>query len=77
MSKREIYEASNLTNEEIEAMPDFIEGNEEFYGTVAFEKLFDYFCFETAEMPYGVAKARTETPDVWILDYLEEVHESR
>lgn len=67
----EVYKSAGLSAEEIKKMPEYIEGAEEFYGTPAFEKLYEYFAFETAEMPYGVAKARTETPDVWILDYIE------
>ena len=62
------YKAAGLTVEEIKAMPEYIKGTKDFYGTRAFEKLFEHFAFETAEMPYSVAKARTETPDVWILD---------
>ena len=42
----------------------------EFYGSPEFEKLFDYFAFQTGEMPYGTAKARDGMPDEWILDYL-------
>ena len=45
--------------------------NVEFYETSAFEKLFEYFAFETGEMPYGVAKARTGDPDVWVLEHLQ------
>ena len=67
----EIYREAKLTAEDIRMMPAYIAGRAEFYDTPAFEKLYEYFAFETAEMPYGVAKARTETPDVWILDYLE------
>jgi len=68
----EVYKSAGLSAEEIKKMPAYIEGTEEFYGTSSFEKLFEYFAFKTAEMPYGVAKARTETPDVWILEYIEE-----
>jgi hypothetical protein len=45
----------------------------DFYGTSAYEKLFDYYAFsDTGEskMPYGVAKARTGMPDEWIINYL-------
>ncbi len=38
----------------------------------AFEVLFDYYCFELHEMPYGTAKARTGDPYNWIADRLEE-----
>ena len=34
---------------------------------VVFDKLFNYY-MDTGEMPYGVAKARTATPDEWIAD---------
>ncbi len=67
-----IYQEAGLTAEEVAAMPEYLEGEEEFYDTPAFNKLFEYLCFETGVMPYGVAKARTETPDVWILDYLND-----
>ena len=40
-----------------------------FIETRAYEKLFDYFC-NSSEMPYSVAKCRTEEPDGWILNYL-------
>tara|TARA_B100000131_G_scaffold258827_1_gene254200 strand:+ start:71 stop:301 length:231 start_codon:yes stop_codon:yes gene_type:complete len=65
-----VYKAAGLDAEDISLMPDYLEGTEEFYDTPAFNKLYEYLCFETGEMPYGVAKARTETPDVWILDYI-------
>jgi len=51
-------------------MPLYISDELDFYGTSAFEKLYSYFC-DSGEMPYEVAKARTETPDVWILERLE------
>ena len=46
----------------------------DFYDTTAFEKLYEYFTFTTAEMPYGIAKARTGDPDVWILERLHQEH---
>ena len=47
-----------------------LEGNEmPFYGSTAYEKLFDFF---RDEMPYGVQKARSGDPVVWILDRLEQ-----
>tara|TARA_Y100000310_G_scaffold180140_1_gene180050 strand:+ start:269 stop:778 length:510 start_codon:yes stop_codon:yes gene_type:complete len=48
----------------------------DFYGTPAYNKLFEYYAFSDtgeAEMPYGVAKARTGMPDEWILDYLHSL----
>jgi len=69
---KHIYNKANLTPYEAEVlMPLYIEGNAEFYGSKPFEKLFEYFAFETGDMPYGVAKARTDTPDNWILEFLE------
>ena len=32
--------------------------------------LYDYFAFVVCEMPYEVAKARTDDPDTWILNHL-------
>ena len=43
--------------------------NDDFIDTTAYEKLFDYFCFQGL-MPYHIAKARTGEPDVWILEQL-------
>ena len=47
----------------------------DFFESSAYEKLFAYFAFsdrpgEQAEMPYGVAKARTGDPAHWILHKL-------
>jgi hypothetical protein len=67
----EIYAEAGLTKNEVIAMPLYISEDREFYGTQAFEKLYEYFAFEICEMPYGVAKARTGDPDTWILEYLE------
>ncbi len=68
----EVYKAAGLTADEIDDMPEYISGEKEFYGTAAFDKLFEHFAFDTGEMPYGVAKARTGDPDEWILDKMEE-----
>lgn len=70
-SLRQIYLDSGLTSTEMNQMGAYIAGSIEFYGSSAYDKLYHYFTVETGEMPYGVAKARTETPDEWILDYLE------
>ena len=73
MNKRmlvEVYRDARLTQEEIEMMSEYIEGSKEFYGTSAYDKLYEYFAFNTNEMPYGVAKARTGDPDSWIIDKL-------
>lgn len=70
----EIYKEAGLTAEEIQNMPVYISGEKEFYGTAAFDKLFEHFAFDTAEMPYGTAKARDGDPDQWILDRVGEEH---
>jgi hypothetical protein len=40
------------------------------YGGECFDELMDYYA---DEMPYGVMKARTEMPDVWIADRIIEL----
>ena len=71
MALTEIYNAAGLTEDDRSRMSSYIEGEDEFYGSEAYGKLYEYFAFESCEMPYGVAKARTECPDEWILEYLE------
>jgi hypothetical protein len=68
-----LYENAGLSTDEAALMPSYIDGDVDFYDTPAFEKLYEYLAFETAEMPYGVAKARTGDPDLWILEYLAEL----
>jgi hypothetical protein len=63
---------AKLTIYEFTTVHEFIQGKKDpfdFCDSSVYEKLFEYFTFETAEMPYGVAKARTGEPDIWILDY--------
>ena len=55
---------------------DFFSDNElmigycdEFLYSSACNKLFEYYI---DEMPYGTAKARTGSPDIWILTKLRE-----
>ena len=67
----QIYKLAQMTAGEISLMPKYIEGELEFYGSPAFDKLFEYLCFETGEMPYDVAKARSDTPDNWIIERLQ------
>lgn len=74
MLRKSIYASAGLTSNEIEAMPEYIAGDKDFYGTEAFNKLFEYF-FNHGLMPYEVAKARTECPDDWILDSLARIDE--
>ncbi len=71
MALTEIYNAAGLTKDDRSRMPSYIEGEDEFYGSEAYGKLYEYFAFESCEMPYGIAKARTGDPDYWILEYLE------
>jgi len=72
MSLEEIYSNANLSPEEVALMPQYINSSRDFYDSSAFQKLYEYFAFDgPIRMPYGVAKARTGEPDVWILDYLE------
>ncbi|MAE81793.1 MAG: hypothetical protein CMB80_03575 [Flammeovirgaceae bacterium] len=71
--RRLVYKHAGLTHKEVDTMPRFIAGVDEFYASTAFEKLYKYFAFETQEMPYGIAKARTGDPDVWILQRLDRV----
>jgi hypothetical protein len=70
MTINEIYTQAGLSVSEIQDMPLYISDELDFYDTSAFNKLFNYFC-DSGEMPYEVAKGRTETPDVWILERLE------
>ncbi len=72
-SLQQVYLEAKLSTSEIDQMGAYIEGSLEFYGSPAYDKLYEYFAFETGEMPYEVAKARTATPDEWILDYLEDL----
>lgn len=72
----ELYNSAGMTVDDRARMPSYIEGEDEFYGSEAFGKLYDYF-MNSGEMPYEVAKARTECPDYWILERLEEIIESR
>ncbi|MAI58255.1 MAG: hypothetical protein CML56_04645 [Rhodobacteraceae bacterium] len=67
----EIYNAAGLTENDRSRMSSYIEGEDEFYGSEAYGKLYEYFAFETCEMPYGTAKARDGDPECWILEYLE------
>jgi len=69
MTTNKIYIQAGLTANEIKNMPLYINGELDFYDTSAFSKLYEHFCV-SGEMPYEVAKARTETPDVWILEQL-------
>ena len=71
----ETYINAGLTVEEADRMQDYISGKFEFYDSPAYDKLYEYFAL-SGEMPYGIAKARTGTPDEWILDKLEGMYEA-
>ncbi len=70
MSNEDIYNAAGLTLKEQQQMAEFLDWNDSFYGSSAFDKLYDYFTLATDEMPYSVQKCRDDTPDNWILDRL-------
>ena len=42
------------------------------YGSDVYEDLFEYY-MSSGEMPYGITKARTGDPDVWIVDRVFEM----
>ena len=42
------------------------------YGSEVYEDLFGYY-MDSGEMPYGVMKARTGDPDVWIADRIYDL----
>ena len=71
MSANEIYVKAGLSAAEVLKMTEYLDWNDDFYGSSAYEKLFEYFAFETGEMPYGTAKFRDGEADVWILETLE------
>ena len=70
----EIFKRANLDQFDIDEVMRILddETDNDFYDTPAYRKLYDYFC-STGEMPYGVAKARTGDPDIWILEYLTDM----
>lgn len=80
MTLLEIYNKAELTAQEIKQVSAWIAPGcndefYEFYDSPAFNKLYEYFAFVVCEMPYGVAKARTDTPDEWILNHLSILSE--
>ena len=76
MTIYEIYATAGLTPSEEQLMAEYLDFNDDFYGSSSYDKLYDYFC-GMGEMPYGVAKFRTGDPAVWILERLEAIYESR
>jgi len=73
--KREKPILARLTSKEKQTIKNILNGNEDYDLMLnhpdLYEKLYDYYVFETAEMPYGTAKARDGDPDIWILDKLD------
>ena len=45
MSLNQVYQEAGLTAEDVCKMPGYLTGKEEFYGTDAFEKLFELLEF--------------------------------
>ncbi len=76
LDAEKVMKAAGLSSQEISQMWPFIKGTSDPWGfmeTPMFEKLFDWFAFESPaddRMPYGTAKARTGVPDEWIIDRL-------
>ena len=63
----------DFSEEELANLRKVLDGEAEFEDVVndALEsKLYDYF---SADMPYGVQKARTGDPINWIIDHLHEL----
>ena len=72
MKNKDILEAAKLTQKEMNNVNKYVEHGDklwEFYDSSEFMKLYEYF-IDIEEMPYEIAKGRTETPDVWILERL-------
>jgi len=71
---RQVYQEAGLTLKEAVQVTEILEGGSDDFlmSTAGFEKLFNYFLDEEL-MPYQVAKARTQCPDVWIEDYLQNL----
>jgi len=71
---QETFAEAGLTPEEVSATREELEEgwSGEWYGSSGYEKLFWHFR-DSGEMPYGVAKARTGDPDLWILEHLESL----
>ena len=76
MTIYEIYSEAGLSPREEQLMAEYLDFNDDFYGSSAYDKLKDYFC-GTGEMPHGVAKFETGEADVWILEKLEVIFEAR
>ena len=68
-----IYLAAGLTPIEINKMELYLSGEEEFVGTGAYLKLYDYFNGPyPIRMPYDIAKGIGGDPDTWIINFLTD-----
>ena len=73
----EVMRAAGLGADEINFVSQILDNqidSADFYGTPAYDKLFELLAFDWGEMPYGTAKARDGMPDEWILDYLQGLY---
>jgi hypothetical protein len=76
MTVYKIYAEAGLSPSEKHKMTEYINQNDDFFGSSSYEKLFEYFCC-TGEMPYGTAKATTGDPVEWILEKLGNINAPR
>jgi len=76
LEQEKVFKAAGLTKPEMSQMWGWLKSgdmDDEFYGSTAYEKLFELLAFDWGEMPYGTAKARDGMPDEWIWYYLEDL----
>lgn len=69
MKLLEVLSGPRLTSDDINTAVAIGAGQAEL-DDVLFDKLFQIFAFETGDMPYGTAKARTGDPYQWIQKHL-------
>jgi len=63
---------SILTKEDVSYIRECQKGDKDIMdNTKLWDKLFGYY-LDSGDMPYGVAKARTGEPDIWILNALKK-----
>ena len=76
LQAEKVMEQAGLTTGEMSQMWKWIKSGDTdnaFYDSPQFEKLFELLAFDSGVMPYGVAKAKTGEPDLWILEYLDDI----
>jgi hypothetical protein len=67
--------AAGLGSDEIAWVESEWRGARDLYSNeLIFDKLFNYY-MDIEEMPYEVAKARTMTPDEWIIERWEDLED--